>query len=69
MGEIIFQEIRKKCVDRSMYKTKQTEVQYATVYYKKCDVGCVLENDPESTSQQQTVENKTNISNHNVLFH
>jgi hypothetical protein len=52
-----------------MYKTKQTEVQYGTVYYKNCDVGCVLENVPESTFQQQTAEIKTNISNHKVLFH
>jgi hypothetical protein len=28
-----------------------------------------LENVPESTFQQQTVEIKTNISNHKVLFH
>ena len=44
MGEeIIFQEISKECIDRSMYKTKQTEVQYATVYYTNCDVGCLGE--------------------------
>jgi len=69
MGEeIIFQETCKQCIDRSMYKTRQTDVQYAAVYYKNCDVGCVLENVPESTFQQQTVEIKTNISNHKVLF-
>ena len=41
--EIVFQETSKECIDRSMYKTKQTEVQYATVHYKNCDVGCLGE--------------------------
>lgn len=44
MGEeIIFQETSKEYIDRSMYKTKQTEVQYTTVYCKNCDVGCLGE--------------------------